>query len=30
MPLLECFAADEGVYNGLARVLVTSLRGGCD
>ncbi|MBV7546547.1 hypothetical protein KW849_09610 [Pseudomonas sp. PDM26] len=28
--LLESFAADEGVYSELARVLVTSLRDGCD
>ena len=28
--LLESLATDEGVYSELARVLVTSLRGGCD
>ena len=28
--LLETFAANEGVYSELARVLVTSLRDGCD
>ena len=28
--LLESFAADEGIYGELARVLVTSLRDGCD
>ncbi len=28
--LLESFAADEGVYSELKRVLVTSLRDGCD
>ncbi|WP_095167225.1 hypothetical protein [Pseudomonas sp. Irchel 3H3] len=28
--LLESFASSEGVYSELARVLVTSLRDGCD
>ncbi|QHC99179.1 hypothetical protein PspS04_01890 [Pseudomonas sp. S04] len=28
--LLEGFASSEGVYSELARVLVTSLRDGCD
>ncbi|KZN16603.1 MULTISPECIES: hypothetical protein [Pseudomonas] len=28
--LLESFAVNEGVYSELARVLVTSLRDGCD
>ncbi|MCY1420211.1 hypothetical protein D9M71_358260 [compost metagenome] len=28
--LLENFASNEGVYSELARVLVTSLRDGCD
>jgi hypothetical protein len=28
--LLECFAFSEGIHSELARVLVTSLRNGCD